>query len=399
MIKMAMLPALLKSFVHTIFRRTWPEHLAGLLLGIVNVIFYAWASKPYTIFSGYQIWGQHVYNLINLGNVSGKPLAPILEDKTSVGIIGLFLGASVAAILSNEFKVRLPYSKIQAIEAVFGGILMSLGVVLAFGCNWGGFFSAITALSLHGWAMFLGLIIGGYLGQRYVKWKLSFETTYAKKAFKESLGGLEKRSFLGKGFLKILFVIEIFIIMLLLSYYSYVQVADGSLYGVILLFGIVVGIIIQRSRFCFATAFRDLIYGPEFFRSIRIHKGIILGLLVGVAGGFVLKYRGYVDILNYVAPVSFLNIVGGIIFALGTVLAGACASGILWRAGEGHVSALLAIFTAVLVYPVFRKIVPTTGAGFFIPNLGWAAGTVAIFITILVYYLFILYLEKRVHVK
>ncbi len=395
---MATFPEFLKSFVHTTFRRAWPEHLAGLLLGIVNVMFYAWALKPYTIFSGYQNWGQHIYSYINLGSVSGIPSASALWDKTSVGIIGLFLGASIAAIVSNEFKIRLPYSKIQAIEAVFGGILMSFGVALAFGCNWGGFFSAITALSLHGWAMFLGLIIGGYLGQRYIKWKLSLETTYAKKAFKESLGDLGKRAFLGKNLSKTLFIIEIFIIALLLTYYSYAQLADGSLYAVILLFGIVVGMIMQRSRFCFTTAFRDLIYGPEFLRSVRIQKGIILGLLVSVTGMFVLKYRGYVDPSNFVAPVSFLNIVGGIIFAFGTVLAGACASGILWRAGEGHTSALLAIFTAVLVYPIFRKIVPVTGTGFFIPNLGWATGMVALYIMILVYYLFILYLERR-HAK
>lgn len=393
--KLAAFHQALRNLFREVFGRPWPEHLAGLLLGTVNIIFYTWALKPYTIFSGYQVWGQHIYGIINLGWLSGVPMTQVLEDKTSVGIIGLVLGASMAAILSKEFRVRLPKSKLQVIEAIFGGILMSFGVVLSFGCNWGGFFSAITALSLHGWAMFLGLIVGGYLGQLYTQYRISFEIVGSRDTFVEWAEGSRGNPVLGRWVPKTLFTLEVLFIVLALTYYGSGLARDGALYSVILFFGILVGIIIQRSRFCFTTAFRDLFYGPEFERSIRIHKGIVLGLLVGVTGAFVLKYRGFVEPSNYVYPVSLMNILGGMVFAFGMVLAGACASGVLWRAGEGYVNALLTIFTALLVYPILRKVFTFSGTGFFMPSLGWANGMVFIYTLLLLYLAFIIYLEGR----
>lgn len=392
---MASFQVIFKRFFYNIFGKPWPEYLAGILLGFVNIVFYAWALKPYTIFSGYQNWGQHFYSLMNLNWISGSPLTSALEDKTGVGIIGLFFGASIAAIISKEFRIRLPSSRIQVVEAVLGGVLMSLGVVLSFGCNWGGFFSAITALSLHGWAMFLGLLIGGYLGQKYIIWKVSFAIRGREETFKVKTTELGGSSILNQKLAPIFFAIEAIAIVLIFSYYSFGPVKDAGLYAVILFFGIIVGIIIQRSRFCFTTAFRDLFFGPEFERSIRLHKGIVCGLLVGVTGAFVLKYRGFVEPSNYVAPVSLTNILGGTIFAFGMVLAGACASGILWRAGEGHVNALLTIFTAVLVYPILRRTINFTGTGFFIPSIGWTNGMILTYMLLFLYLLFIIYLEGR----
>ena len=40
--------------------------------------------------------------------------------------------------------------------------------MLAFGCNIGGFFSAVSALSLSGFGMMLGLGLGAFLGLRYL---------------------------------------------------------------------------------------------------------------------------------------------------------------------------------------------------------------------------------------
>ena len=48
-----------------------------------------------------------------------------------------------------------------------------------------------------------------------------------------------------------------------------------------LLVGVMVGVILQRARFCFATAFRDLFNGPENARAINIQKGIVVAVLRG----------------------------------------------------------------------------------------------------------------------
>ena len=134
------------------------------LLGILNVFFLAWALKPFTIFSGFLNWGHHIYETVGLADFTGPPGSNLLLNKTSVGDIGLLLGAFTAAVLSNEFRIRKPLTKSEYLEGFLGGFLMALGTVLSVGCNWGGFFSAITVLSLHGFLMFIGLIVGGWLG-------------------------------------------------------------------------------------------------------------------------------------------------------------------------------------------------------------------------------------------
>jgi hypothetical protein len=376
----------------SVFKRKCPEWLAGLLLGMINVMFYAWASKPYTIFAGYQNWGQSIYSTLKLSQLSGLPEAFFLQEKTSVGIIGLLLGASIASILANEFKIRLPASKTQVVEAIIGGVLMSVGVVLSRGCNWGGFFSAITALSLHGFAMLLGLFLGGYLGLRYTAWKISLVTKKIEVSYPDNHKQL--KSLTNETLKLLVFTFEVAFIALVLTYY-YTSAENGIFYTVILFFGFLVGVVIQRSRFCFTTAFRDLLYGPEFQRSIRIQKGIILGLIVSVTGTFVLKYKGYIDPMNYVYPVSLWNVVGGAIFAFGAVLAGGCASGVLWRTGEGYISSLLALISAVLSYPIARNLIRVPGVQVFIPNiLGWELGLVATYFGLFLYFLLIYRLEK-----
>jgi uncharacterized membrane protein YedE/YeeE len=47
--------------------------------------------------------------------------------------------------------------------------------------------------------------------------------------------------------------------------------------------------------------------------------------------------------MNYVVPISFATVVGGIMFGTGMVIAGGCASGTLMRVGEGFMMQMLAL--------------------------------------------------------
>ena len=377
----------------------WPVWLGGILLGVVNVLSLAWALKPFTIFTGYLNWGQHIYGLVGLSGFVGLPKSNPLFEMTSVGDIGLLVGAFTVAILSHEFRIRKPQRSIEYLEAVLGGILMSSGVVLAIGCNWGGFFSAITVLSLHGFLMLIGLIIGGWLGLLYVKWRAERTLNLIEITSTTTLGTSSK-SRSGKNPYSALIITPLIVLTVLVLYYVS---TDSYIYMGGLFIGIAVGVILQRSRFCFATAFRDLINGPEVIRSLRLQKGIILGLLIGVTGSFILKYKGYIDPLLYVNPSSFSNIIGGILFGLGMVIAGGCASGTLWRAAEGHVKSWIALITMVISYPVFMSLIKSYaswiyGPKIFIPYvLDWGLGLVTIYVMIFAYLTFIMYLEYRFH--
>jgi uncharacterized membrane protein YedE/YeeE len=126
--------------------------------------------------------------------------------------------------------------------------------------------------------------------------------------------------------------------------------SDGRLPALWFL-GIAAGFTLQRSRFCFASAFRDLF----LFGSARIMKGILLGL--GVASvGFAAVMRGAVPFTEsgvlppeaHILPVGLTTVVGGVLFGYGMVLSGGCVSGSLYRAAEGYVGSWVALAGTVV---------------------------------------------------
>ncbi len=376
----------------------WSPVIAGILIGLVNILSYIWVNKPFTVYTGFLNWGQHIHNVLGLGSIAGIPKVIPLLEPTSVGDIGVIFGAMLAAVLSNEFAIRKVGNRVEVLEAIAGGVLMALGVSLSFGCNWGGFLSAITSWSLHGFAFLVGALIGGYIGLKYVTWKvekllsLGLTLSVEKDSFKVRVKGNAMSVFTP-------LILASVVLALLITYY--VIVRSPMVGG--LLIGVTIGIILQRARFCFATAFRDLFNGPENTRALNIHKGIAIAILTGSIGVFALKYMGMVKGDIGVAPVHISNVIGGLIFTFGAILAGGCASGILWRAGEGHIKAWIALLTTVITYPIFYQLIRPyfiNNPRIFIPySIGWVQAFIFMIIFIILYVVFIHYLEYRYRVS
>ena len=113
-----------------------------------------------------------------------------------------------------------------------------------------------------------------------------------------------------------------------------------------LLIGAAIGFVMQRGRFCMNTAFRDTI----FINDVTLFRAYILALIVAIIGANILEDMHWLGgdasgpfTLTRQAFTPVANIVGGYIFGLGIVLASGCGSGILFRVGEGLVSALVAV--------------------------------------------------------
>ncbi|MFC1936723.1 YeeE/YedE family protein [Chloroflexota bacterium] len=106
--------------------------------------------------------------------------------------------------------------------------------------------------------------------------------------------------------------------------------------GIVL--GIVFGFALQRGRFCMNSAFRDIVVLKEY----TLVKTVGLAILVEMIG-FALLIQFDVVTLNPKPLFWGANIVGGLIFGVGMVLAGGCASGITYRVGEGMVGAMVAV--------------------------------------------------------
>ena len=106
------------------------------------------------------------------------------------------------------------------------------------------------------------------------------------------------------------------------------------------------GFTLQRSRFCFASAFRDLF----LFGSSRIMRGILVGLAIATIG-FAIHMYGKVPFPGFgvlpgeanILPVGLSTIVGGLFFGFGMVLSGGCVSGSLFRMAEGYVASWVSV--------------------------------------------------------
>ena len=364
-----------------LFSEPWPPWVGGLLLGLINVMLFTYA-QPWTTLDGVINWGDWLFRSVGLYG-GQAPLTPLLRLGSVINF-SLLLGAFGSALLAREFGFRMtPWREL--IKGLVGGMLIGIGAVLARGCNIGGFFSSVSALSLSGFAMMLGLGIGAYLGLKYLLWEV--EKGIAQTDASVSVTGPEGRSarravqpYLG-------FAV---IVLALASAFIYIRVGYPQR-GVILLLGIVLGIVNQRSRLCFVQAFRE----PFMTGNSAMTKGVILALVVAVTGFAILKWTVVERAEEFVRPTFWQgSLIGGLVFGIGMVLAGGCGAGTIWRAGEGHVKLWIALFGYILSASLFRAflqssgLIPKLGKAIFLPEvLGWEFTLIVVFGTLLLWYL------------
>ena len=142
--------------------------------------------------------GDWVFN--SLGVADKVIISPYLYS-TSVLNFGVICGALVAALLAGQFRVR-GAPPFELFKGLVGGVLMGVGAAMAFGCNIGGFFSAISALSMAGMAMMLGLMLGVYIGLRLLILEVTYlnfsaSTSLAKVAKEQTSVRLQRQKILG----------------------------------------------------------------------------------------------------------------------------------------------------------------------------------------------------------
>src|SRR3990172_4414134 len=106
-----------------------------------------------------------------------------------------------------------------------------------------------------------------------------------------------------------------------------------------LLVGGLIGLILQRGRFCMNSAFRDTIFIKDF----TLFHAYLVALVVMLVGSNLLDDAGVIH-LKAQSFYPLANIIGGYIFGLGIVLAGGCGSGITYRVGEGQLASWFAVF-------------------------------------------------------
>ncbi|GBD98912.1 putative inner membrane protein [bacterium BMS3Abin07] len=121
----------------------------------------------------------------------------------------------------------------------------------------------------------------------------------------------------------------------------YVVVISG------LVIGGIMGAVVQRSKFCIATACHSVVISKDYTQT----RAYAMALFVAILGTQILYKTGQVDISRsiYVSfPFTWLSyIIGGFTFGVGIVYAGGCASRILVRAGEGNLGGLVSVMAFI----------------------------------------------------
>ncbi|ESS10853.1 MAG: putative transporter component [uncultured archaeon A07HR60] len=117
--------------------------------------------------------------------------------------------------------------------------------------------------------------------------------------------------------------------------------------------GFSLGVLLQKARFCFVSAFRDFVA----FKDTRVLKGLLAGIFVMTLFWSTQATLGYFR--GFWTPAWGLgSVIGGVVFGLGMTLAGGCASGTLYRAGQGYLQFWLVLVFMFVGYGLFALVFP-----------------------------------------
>ena len=371
-----------------LFGKQWAAWIGGILLAMVNIMLFAY-EKPWSAADGVRSWGDWVFNTLNLAD---KTIIPPHLYSTSLLNVGVIVGACAAALLTRQFRIQ-GAPPFELFKGLIGGALMGVGAAMAFGCNIGGFFSATSALSMAGLAMMLGLLIGVYIGLRLLILEvtyLDFSTPGQKSSIStsDSPDSTSKQPLIGA--------------LILAGVFGLALVYDGFDYptrGGFLLFGLFIGVIMQRTRFCFVRAFRE----PFMTGDTEMTRAVILAVVICTIGFSILKWTDLRDPGASVSIGFWLgSLLGGVIFGVGMSLSGGCATGCLWRAGEGHMKLWVAIAAFALSTSQFRAWLDDSGwlmklgEEVFLPDfVSWKLSVALVVGVMLLWYLIVVWNEVK----
>jgi len=246
-------------------------------------------------------------------------------------IIGFVLGSFIAALLFKEFKPRSGSAPL--VRFVLGFFAM-VGALVFLGCPWraiirlaGGDGNAIAGLA--------GLVTGIWIGILFIK--AGYNLGRSQSAHRIS------------GLILPIIMIGLLCILLIKPQLStgplfFSAQGPGSMHAPVaisLFFGLLIGFLAQRTRFCTMGAIRDLI----LIRDLHLLTGIA-GLLAGTFITNLILGQFHPGMAQQ--PVSHTNVFwnfGGMVLAgLAFAMAGGCPGRQLFMSGEGDGDAAIFVF-------------------------------------------------------
>lgn len=350
----------------------WTYITGAVLLAVLADSLLEATGRVWGVTTALSYWGAWAWELVG-GNPHGwayfkdvsrafnDPQLNFFTDPGTLIDVGLIFGALVATLLSSQFKIKQLKSSRQVAAAIIGGLLMGFGARLSFGCNIGALFSAVPAMSLHGWVFMLFIFAGAFVGSKLlVKYFIgdgtampltpSPQPAVAPDAPKASPGGIRRiqRTRVERKENVTQFPLGLAVLFALAAVaYYYVDIQKAPRLAIFWVIGIALGFTLQRSRFCFTAALRD----PCLTGGTNLTKAVIIALAVSTVLFSALQLGAFIRTGNFdaaakigsIEPVGLHTAIGAFLFGIGAVISGGCASGTLMRLGEGFVQQWLVL--------------------------------------------------------
>jgi len=238
-------------------------------------------------------------------------------------IIGFVIGSFLIALFTGEYK---PRGGSSTVIRFFLGIFAMIGALVFLGCPWrallrlaGGDGNAILGL--------LGLIAGIAIGVAFLKNGYSLGRTQANR---------NASGWIFPAFMLALFLMLVFNVSFSEEHALFFSAkGPGSMHANIwisLVFGLVIGALAQRTRFCTMGSFRDVMLAWDFHLISGVGALLVIAFLMNlILRQFNAGFEG-----QPVAHTDHLwNFLGMLLAGLAFALAGGCPGRQLFLAGEG----------------------------------------------------------------
>jgi uncharacterized protein len=391
----------LRELFDSLFGKSWPMWVGGILLAMLNILLFV-VKYPWGSSSGYVNIGQNLFQVLGITSLGTK--VPITLHTVALLNIFVVMGAFISSLFSKEFGIRVaPVGEL--IKGFIGGALMAIGASLGAGCTTSGFFTGFAALSGGALILAVGFGLGTFVALRYLFWEMEALPKMSMGKSYTFLAGSGKKT----GWQRWLGWILIAVILFIFSVYTKGSAAMKIL-GWHVFIGLILGMILQRSRYCIVRAFRE----PFMTGEASAPVAVLLSILVALFGFTLFKYFGVGNAAEFASRAIEMKAVyanfwgralsGGFIFGLGMTVAGGCAVGTLWRAGEGHVKlwmsalgfTIMAPISKLLILPAVKSILPASmQKQVFLPDLlGYTGAVVLMLVILLLWYVFVKWNEK-----
>lgn len=175
-----------------------------------------------------------------------------------------------------------------------------------------------------------------------------------------------------------------------------------SLASIMWFIGIALGVVLQKSRFCFTASLRD----PILTGSTSLTRATLIAFAVATVGFAALQFTTLLKggpIIGNIKPVGLHTVIGAVMFGIGMVISGGCASGTLMRMGEGFVMQWVTMITfiigsviAAIQYGWWDEHFFSVSPKIFLPQIfGWAGGFFGQLAILALLYVFATWFEYR----